>query len=155
MSEEELFMIESAARHCMPEVSFTSKDWQLEGKRILEINIKKSTNTPHKAPDHYGKLKAYVRVHDQNKLANGIQMKIWQKLNAHKDINFVYSNNAKNLLDLLNKSNSLILTQILSQLKLSRFKIENMIADLIIMKVINMTITESVTSFSLRDPLDD
>lgn len=96
-----------------------------------------------------------MRVNDQNKLANGIQMKIWQKLNTQRDIKFVYSDNAKKLLDTLNNHNSLLLTQIMSELELSRFKIENMIAELIIMKVIKMTVTESITLFSLIDPLED
>lgn len=74
----------AAARYCVPEVSFTSKEWIIDSKKILEINIAKSGNAPHRASDHNGKLKAYVRVNDQNMLASGIQMKIWQKLNANK-----------------------------------------------------------------------
>lgn len=155
-SEEEFFMIEKAAtNYCIPEVSFTSKEWRITRKRILEINIGKSTTAPHRAPDHNGEFKAYIRVNDQNKLANGIQMKIWHKINSDKDINFVYSEKAKELLKMLNENNSLLLKQITSTVKLSRFKIENMLAELIIMKVIKMTITESVTSFSLKDPLVD
>lgn len=153
--EEELFMIKNAAKHCVPEVSFYPNEWHIDGKKVLEIKIAKSTIAPHKAPDHNGKLKVYVRVHDQNKLANGIQMKIWQKLNTPRDIKFVYSDNAKKLLDILSMNNSLLLSQIISQLKLSRFKIEIMIAELIIMKVIKMTVTESITSFSLIDPMKD
>lgn len=155
-SEEELYMIENAAsKYCIPEVSFSSKEWNLDGKKILEISITKSINAPHKAPDQNGKLKAFVRIHDQNKLANGIQMKIWQKLNTPRDIKFEYSDGAKILLDLLSKNDFLLLPKLISTVKLSRFKIENMIAELIIMKVVNMTINESVTSFSLRDPMND
>ncbi|MDP7197627.1 MAG: ATP-binding protein, partial [SAR202 cluster bacterium] len=149
MSEEELFMIENAAaKYCIPQVPFSYKEWHLNGKKILEINIVKSTNAPHKTPDQNGRLKAYVRIQDQNKLANGIQMKIWEKLNPQRDIKFVYSENAKKLLNMLGKYDSLPLKQIVSKLSLSRFKIENMIAELIIMRVINMTVTESITSFS-------
>lgn len=71
-----------------------------------------------------------------------------------RDINFVYSDEAKKLLSLLKQHNSLSLTQILPLIELSRFKIENMLAKLIIMKIIKMTITESITSFSLSDPLE-
>jgi predicted HTH transcriptional regulator len=155
-SEEEYFMIEKAAtKYCIPEVYFTSKEWRITGKRILEINITKSNTPPHRTPDHNGVLKAYVRVNDQNKLANGIQMKIWHKINSDKDINFVYSEKAKELLKMFTDNDTLLLKQIISGIKLSRFKIENMLAELIIMKVIKMTITESVISFSLKDPLVD
>lgn len=155
-SEEELFMIKNAAtKYCTPEVDFSSRVWNIEGKKILEIVIIKSTNAPHKAPDHNGKLKAYVRIHDQNKLANSIQMKIWKKLNAPRNIKFTYSDNAKKILDVLNKKHNLQLQDLISEIQISRFRIENMIAELIIMGVMNMTVTESVTSFSLRDPLQD
>lgn len=155
-SEEELFMIQDAAgKYCIPEVTFVSKEWNIKGKKVLEINITKSTTTPHRAPDHSGNLKAFVRVADQNMLANGVQMKIWQKLNTTKVISFNYTEDAKRLLSLLDQNNFLSLKQILPLQKLSRFKIENMLAELIIMEVVNMSVNEDITLFSLRDTMDE
>jgi len=149
-------MIEDASsKYCIPEVNFKSKEWNIKGKKVLEINIPISTTTPHRAPDHNGKQKVFVRVADQNILANGVQMKIWQKLNANRDISFNYSDDAKKLLSLLEQYNSLSIRQILPLQKLSRFKVENILAELIIMKIINMTIDEDITLFSLRDPVDE
>lgn len=154
-SDEELFMIENAAaKHCVPEVAFTSKKWRVGEKRVLEINIPESSVAPHKAPDHNGKLKAYVRINDRNMLANGIQMKIWQKLNANNDINFVYSDDAKALLDMLKQHSTLSLKEIIPSLTLSGFKVENMLAELIIMKIINMAVDETGAMFSLRNPME-
>ena len=154
-SDEEVYMLKTAAlKYCTPEVKFTSKEWTLNSKKILEVYIPKSKLVPHKAPDQKGKLKVFIRVNDQNMLANGVQMKIWQKLNADKDINFVYSDEAKTLLSLLKQNNSLSLSQIIDSIKQSRYVIENMLAELIIMKIINMTVDETITSFSLIDPVD-
>ena len=154
-SDEEIYMLKTAALdYCVPEVKFTSKEWTLNSNKVLEVYIPKSKVAPHKAPDQKGKFKVFVRVNDQNMLANGVQMKIWQKLNAKRDINFVYSDDAKTLLSLLKQNNSLSVLQILSSIKQSRYIIENMLAELIIMKVINMTVDETITLFSLVDPVD-
>jgi len=83
-SEEELFMIEKAASNfCFPPVVFSSRNWRINGKNVLKIDIPKSIIAPHKAPDHNNELKVFVRIDDQNMLANGIQMKIWKKLNDY------------------------------------------------------------------------
>jgi predicted HTH transcriptional regulator len=152
-SEEEFYMLDNAAsRYCDPQVEFQSKEWNIEGKRVLEVTIKKGSNLPYRAPDHNLKMRAYVRIKDQNILANGVQMKIWQKLNTNSDIRFVYSDDAKRLLELFNNSSLLSLNQILSEIQLSRYKIENLLSNLVIMKVITMEVNDLEAFFVLNDP---
>ena len=152
-SEEELFMIEKAAeKYCVPKVVFTSRSWRITGKNVLVIDIPISQILPHKAPDQNGDYKVFVRIEDQNMLANGIQMKIWRKLNTMSDVSFVYSDEAKAILSFMGNYESLSLDRLLSQIKLSRFKIENILAELIIMKVVNMTVNIDSVLFSLIDP---
>ncbi|MBC8319519.1 MAG: ATP-binding protein [Bacteroidetes bacterium] len=153
--EEEYYMIENAAaKYCTPVLNFNSKEWVVEGKKVLEVYISKSNMAPHRAPDNKGKLRAYVRVNDQNILANGVQMKIWQKLIGTKDIKLIYSEEVKRLMEILKKHNSLLLSQLIPMLELSRFKTENLLAELIIMKVIKMNVSEFDSSFSLCDPTE-
>ena len=84
-SDEEYFMLENAAqRLCQPEVFFTSKEWIVDGKKVLEIEVPFSQLYPHRAPDHHGNYKAYVRVNDENLLANGVLMKVWKKQKLKK-----------------------------------------------------------------------
>lgn len=152
-SEEEYYMLENAAsRYCFPEVTFLSKEWNINGKKVLEVIIKKSDDAPHRAPDHNSKLKAYIRVDDQNILANGIQMKIWNKKN--KDINFIYSDEAKELLNMFSVDKPLLLRQVIAKTRLSRFKTESMLADLIIMKIIKMQISDTSASFLLNEAIE-
>ncbi len=154
-SEEEFYMVENAAmRYCFPEVSFRSKEWNIDGKKVLEIIIQRSDNIPHKAPDPKDKPKAYIRYQDQNILANGIQMKIWQKSNNNKDIKFVYSDEARELLGLFSVDSPLLLRHIINKTNMSRFKTESMLADLIIMKVIIMQVSELSASFLLNDTVE-
>lgn len=79
-SEEEYYMIEAASQmYTRPEVPFEAKRWQLNGKTVLEVYIAPSPDKPHLAPDKGDKFKAYIRVEDENILANEILLRAWRK----------------------------------------------------------------------------
>ncbi len=145
-------MLDNAAtRFCKPEVVFTSKEWNIKGKKVLEVIISKSDTIPHRTPDHNEKMKAYIRVKDQNILANGIQMKIWHRDNSNKEIKFIYSEDVRKVLGLFNKFETLTIKQLLAEVNLSRFKLESMLCELIRINIINMTVGETSASFHLNE----
>lgn len=79
-SEEEYYMVEAASRlYTQPEVTFTATQWNVNGKTVLEIHIPASNEKPHLAPDKDNRYKAYIRVDDENILANEVIMLGWQK----------------------------------------------------------------------------
>ncbi len=79
-SEEEYYMIEAASTmYTRPEVPFTAKRWDINGKTVLEVYIAPSDEKPHAAPDKDDKYKAYIRVADENMLANEVLVKAWEK----------------------------------------------------------------------------
>jgi len=148
-------MLENAAtRYCTPEVKFSSKEWNIDGKKVLEVSIPRSDEIPHRAPDHNNKQKAYIRVNDQNILASGIQMKIWQKNNTNNVIQFVYSEDAKKFLSMFFDDKPITLSNIIANSNLSRYKTENMLADLVIMKVLVMIVDEFTASFLLNEAVE-
>ena len=58
-SDEEVYMLELAAHQfCQPEVRFTTKEWEIDDKVILEAIVPYDDNHIHKAPDNEGKYKA-------------------------------------------------------------------------------------------------
>ena len=70
-SDEEIYMIETAAHiYCNPEVSYTTVNHKIDGKNIVEVIVESSSDKPHFAPDKDNKSKAYIRVKDENKIAN-------------------------------------------------------------------------------------
>lgn len=82
-SDEEYYMIEAASQiYTMPHVPFTAKHWDVNGKCVLEIDIEPGTERPYLAPDKEGEYKAYVRVDDENILANGVITLAWQKMRS-------------------------------------------------------------------------
>ena len=79
-SEEEYYMIEAASQmYTRPEVPFSAKRWELEGKTVLEVDIAPCAERPYTAPDKDGHYKAYIRVADENILANDVLVRSWKK----------------------------------------------------------------------------
>jgi len=150
-SEEEKFMIENAAqRYCKPEIQFQSKAWIVDGKQVLEIDIPVSKSIPHRAPDQQnGSYKAFVRVNDQNLLANGVLMKVWKKRESGKNIHFEYSEVAQKLLGHLKNNEQITLTETKKITGLSKFKTEQLLSDLILLEIIEMRLKEAETTFLL------
>lgn len=147
-SEEEKFMLENAAqRYCKPEVHFTTKPWLVDGKHVLEAIIPPSTLVPHRAPDHNGNYRAFVRVNDQNLLANGVLMKVWKKRMAGKNVHFEYTETIQELLLFLQNNRQVSLKETRQITGLSKFRAEQILSDLIILEVIEMKMTEMETTF--------
>lgn len=79
-SEEECYMIEAAASlYCKPAVPIEIKNWIIDGKTVLEAIIPASSDAPHYAIDADKKEFAYIRVKDENFLANEILLHAWRK----------------------------------------------------------------------------
>lgn len=151
-SDEEYFMLENAAqRFCQPEVFFTSKEWIVDGKKVLEIEVPFSPLYPHRAPDHHGNYKAYVRVNDENFLANGVLMKVWKKQKLKKNIKITYTETEEKLLKYLTE-NSLITVGIYRKISgISKYKAEQILSDFIILDIIKMEIKDNGSMFVLSD----
>lgn len=151
-SDEEYFMLENAAqRYCQPEVAFTSKEWIVEGKKVLEIDVPISPIIPHRAPDYNGVYKAYVRVNDENFLANGVLMKVWKKRQAKKSIKITYTEIEEKLLKYL-KANNFITTSLFREIAgISKFRAENILSDFVLLNIIKMEIKEDGPKFVLNE----
>lgn len=84
-SEEEYYMIEAASNmYTQPQVDFSAKRWDINGKTVLEIYIAPGEERPYLAPDKEGRYKAYIRVADENILANEVLVLAWKKSRSSK-----------------------------------------------------------------------
>ncbi len=151
-SEEEFYMLQNAAqRYCKPEVGFSSKEWNIAGKKVLEVTIPVSENKPHKAPDIAGKYKVYIRFEDQNILAHTVQVKVWQKQNAKGAVKLTFTDEVKNFLSLFREGQLIDYDSLMDKTELPRSKTVELLSDLIAMKAIRIHTTDLKTSFSLTD----
>ena len=66
-SDEEIHMIQAAAEmYCQPKVDYSTEEWEINGKTVLEVIIPKDKHHKHKAPDNQGDYRIFVRVKDEN-----------------------------------------------------------------------------------------
>jgi len=150
-SEEEFYMLDAAANmYCEPPVYFESVEWNIEGKRILEIIIPKSEKSPHYAPQRKDKSLIYVRVNDQNLLANSVIIKVWQRLKKAKGTRLQYTDNEKTLLNYLQHEKSITLPEFRKLAKISKRKAETILVNLIVLNIINIHITEQEAYYTLN-----
>ena len=149
-TEEEKYMIESAAElYCKPPARYSTKDWTVDGKHILEVTIYESENKPHLAPFRDDQWKAYVRVRDENFLANGVMMQVWK--NTHKSVLVRYDEEEKLLFDYLKKHSEISLSVFKKRARVNHYLAQRILANLISIGIIKITITEKGASYSLSE----
>jgi predicted HTH transcriptional regulator len=150
-SEEEFYMIEnSAQRYCKPEVKFSSKEWSIKGKKVLEVIIPASKQAPHRAPDKDGKPKAFIRFQDENLLASGVQIKIWKKHQSNHNISVTIDGDYEWLLKYLNEYPTISVNEFRSYASVNRHLAEEILSDLVVLDVIKMKTNKKGQIFSLK-----
>jgi len=151
-SEEEKHMIQTAAElFCKPEVKFSAKEWNINGKTVLEIIIPKSCHHKHKAPDYNNIYKVYVRVKDENIVANSILMKVWKHENDKNIVKITFSEEEKMLLKYLDEHKTISFDDFLEISHLKKRTAENILVNFILIGMIKMEIHEKNILFFYND----
>lgn len=149
-SDEEYYMMEAAADlYCKPPVRFEVQRWQVSGKVVLEVIVRKSEKRPHLAPDKNGKYAAYIRVKDENFIAGQIQVTVWKKMTSKRSKPFVYSHKYDLVLDTLRNSARLTQLQISKQVFSSESEVEEILVELILAQLIAIEATDTDAYFSI------
>ena len=151
-SEEEKHMIQTASEmYCIPNVNFQAKEWNINGKTVLEIIVPKSKYHKHKAPDHNNIYKVYIRVKDQNILADGILLKIWKYQNNKQEVRVTFTESEMFLLKYLNDNKRITLKEFMKAAKISKKEAEKTLVNFTLINMLKLEITEKVIFFSLND----
>ena len=149
-SEEEFYMIDAAAQmYCKPPVAFQAKEWDVNGKKVLEIKIAKSDYKLHKAPDNDGKFKVYVRVKDQNLLANAIYINAQKQRRHPEGKALLLSEPVKKLLDLIQSEETVTVGKFKNLAKINSRTANRILTDLVAMNIIRIHFTDKLTYYSL------
>jgi predicted HTH transcriptional regulator len=150
-TDEEVYMIESAAHlFCKPKVDYILKPWQIDGKTILEVTIGESKQKPHLAPWKENLWKAFVRIKDENFLANSVQVEVWKKNRAGKGVLVKYNRLEKDLLSYLAENDEITIRDfcILCQIKTPIAK--RILVNLVAIGVIEIVYYENISKFRLN-----
>ena len=143
-------MIEAAAQmYCRPEINFEVQKWIILGKTVLEVDIPKLEKRPCLARDDGEKWLAYLRVEDQNLLANRVLMKVWLKEKRKKGILLEYSEAEEKLLDYLKSNENITISKYCRMARLHLHQAEEILSNLIVLDVIDIRISEKEALYSL------
>lgn len=138
-SEEEYYMVDAAASlYCKPRITFDTRKWNIEGKTVLEVTIPKSSSPPHYAEVEPKKWMAYIRVKDENILANSVMLKVWKRKLKKEGILIEFTDKEKLLLNYLESNSSISLSKFSKLGLLSKHEAENILANLISLGVISI-----------------
>jgi predicted HTH transcriptional regulator len=150
-ADEEVYMIESAADlFCKPKVVYTLKPWLIDGKTILEVTIAESEVKPHLAPWKDKLWRAFVRVNDQNFLANSVQVEVWKNQRAGKGVLVRYNRLEKELLDYLQNNNEITLSNFCKLCKTKRPIAKKVLVNLVAIGVIEIVHDEQNSKYQLN-----
>ncbi len=151
-SEEEYYMVEGAASmYCKPEISFSTREWRIEGKLVLEIIVEKSREKPHSAPDKDGKWKVFVRVKDQNLPGNKVLLMLWKHKKSGKGVQIRYREQEELLLHHLQENAHITVSGFTKLAGIPSFLAEKILVNFILLGIIYMDITEKQTYYRLSE----
>ena len=152
-SDEEIHMIQAAAEmYCQPKVHYTTEEWEINGKTVLEVIIPKDESDKHKAPDNQGDYKVYVRVKDENLVADPILLKVWKYQKNKKFTKISFTEPEMALLHYLSDHPSITLDEFLDLTPIiNKKRAENILINFILIGTIKMTMTSQGTFFELSN----
>ncbi|MDF9829833.1 ATP-binding protein [Parabacteroides sp. PF5-6] len=152
-SEEEYYMIEAASTmYTRPPVPFEAKRWDIQGKTVLEVYIAPSPDKPHAAPDKDDKYKAYIRVNDENILANEILIFSWQKEQESKGILLKINKPVERLFDWLDTHTYINANQFCRIGRINYFTARNILSDLMAIGALQYAVVDKRILYCRRTP---
>ncbi len=129
--DEEYYMIESAASlYCQPRVEFRAVLWEVDGKQVLEIEIPRGSHPPYKAKDPSGKYLAYVRVADENILADRVIVKSMENMQNGINTIISYSRKQEFVMQYIEENGAVSVDELQKYLQISKFDSENVLIEL-------------------------
>ena len=151
-SDEEYYMVQAAADlYCKPGIEFETKVWNIEGKTILEIKISRADGEKLiSAPNKDGIFKVYLRVNDQNFIVNSVYLKAWNLKKFGKGILIRYDKAEKILFDYLLENEMITLSKFMRLSKLSKYKTEKILVNLIVLNLLEIEFTENGVYYKLN-----
>ena len=147
-SDEEYYMIEAASNmYTRPEVSFEATRWDVNGKTVLEVYIAPSPDKPHAAPDKDDKYKAYIRVADENILANEVLILSWRKKKTPQGTLLKISKPVEILFAWLDEHTTVSINQFCRIAQVNYYTARNILSDLMAMNALEYVVIDKSISY--------
>ena len=129
-SEEEIFMMHQATyKFCKPEPSIKFDTFHIDGRTIVIATVPPSDKRPVCAQDDEGRMRAYIRIADENIVASPVLLALWRESQKPQGSVLTYNDDIKRLLNVMEGCQTLI--QIVRLSRLPRHKVVTLLARLI------------------------
>jgi len=150
-SDEEYYMVETASQlFCRPKISFSIKQHIMGDKSVLEVIVTRGNKRPYQAKDENGKWHSYFRHHDQNLVANRVLLQVWRKEGKRSGVMVKFGKVENSLMEYLGKNGSITLSKFRKIARITSYRAESILANLILFKVIIMKASEKGFSYELN-----
>ena len=150
-SDEEIYMVDTAAHlFCRPEITYTIKQHTTGGKTILEVDVLKGTKRPYQVKNETGRWLSYFRNNDQNLVANRVLLQVWRKEEKGRGVLVKFGKAENSLMDYLKGNGSVTLSKFRKIARISSYKAEAILSNLIIFRVLIMKASEKGFTYELH-----
>ena len=147
-SEEEIYMMHQAAyKYCKPEPSIAFDTYHAEGHTIVIATVPPSPKRPICAQDEEGRMRAYIRIGDENIVASPVLLALWQESQKPRGTMITYDEKVRRLLDVMQDLQTL--NQIVRISRLPRRTVITLLARLIRFGTVEWEYTDQQFHFSL------
>ncbi|HAL81993.1 MAG TPA: AAA family ATPase [Mucilaginibacter sp.] len=141
--DEERYMITKAAHlYARPALEPVFEEVYVDDKLVLVVDTPESTAKPHFALAEDGKWWVYVRVKDKSILASKIVVDVLKRSASNEGVLIEYSSKEKAILEHLEKTARITLTECCNLLKIGRKRAQKLLVDLILSGIIRIHTTE-------------
>lgn len=149
-SEDEKYMLETAAAFfCKPEIPLEIKEWDLEGKTVLEVIVPSGPDKPYSALGDDKKWWVYIRVKDKSLLASKVVIDVLRRSQSVKDVLIEYGHNEKALIDYLKKNERITIQGFCKLVNISKRRANRILVKLIGAGIIRSHQTEKIEHYTL------
>jgi predicted HTH transcriptional regulator len=146
--EGEIYVMHQAAyKYCQPEASVRFDTYHAEGRTVVVATVPPSDKKPICAQDEDGQMRAYIRIKDENIVASPVLFALWRESQKSQGALITYNDEIRQLLSVM--QGQLTLKQIVQLSKLPRYKVVNLLANLIRFGTVNWEYLEQEFLFSL------
>ena len=129
-SEEEIYMMHQAAyKYCKPEASIKFDTYHAEGRTVVVATVPPSNKRPVCAQDEEGRMRAYIRIADENIVASPVHVALWRESQKLQGAVITYDDTVRQLMAVM--TDRLTLNQIVRLSWLPRHKVIMLLARLI------------------------
>lgn len=148
--EGEIYVMHQAAyKYCQPEASVRFDTYHADGRTIVVATVPPSDKKPICAQDEDGRMRAYIRIKDENIVASPVLFELWRESQKPQGAVLTFDEEIHGLLDVMEGRQTL--KQIVRSCKLPRHKVITLLAHLIRFGTVRWEYIEKTFVFSLEE----